>query len=81
MPDHAESRRSFVKSSVATAVAAAVSTAQAQQNTASTKPGTPPNIILYRSGQFRATLSLEAERQGGSSGVFTGYRDKAATRP
>jgi arylsulfatase A-like enzyme len=55
--DHSEqldSRRSFLKGSVASAVAAAVSAnAEAQHKINPTKPATPPNIILYLADQFR----------------------------
>src|ERR1700684_820152 len=64
MSDSMESRRSFLKSSGAPAVAAAApaaaapaaaapAAAVAQRETNPEKPGTPPNIILYLADQFR----------------------------
>jgi arylsulfatase A-like enzyme len=54
MADHRASRRSFLKGTAATAVAAAVSAnAESQQRTAPVKPATQPNIILYLADQFR----------------------------
>src|ERR1700729_514775 len=53
MPEQIDSRRSFIKGSLAAAVAAAVpAPAEANENTAA-KPASPPNIILYLSDQFR----------------------------
>jgi arylsulfatase A-like enzyme len=53
MPEHIDSRRSFLKNSVVAAVAAAVP-ASAQANTQSAaRPAAHPNIILYLSDQFR----------------------------
>lgn len=55
MSDHVDSRRSFLKNSVATAMAATVSTvARARPGVAPAKLAAPPNIILYLSDQFRA---------------------------
>src|SRR5580704_10822571 len=50
-----DSRRAFLKGSVAAAVAATVSAnVEAQQkNSASAKPATLPNIIIYLADQFR----------------------------
>jgi arylsulfatase A-like enzyme len=54
MSDSTNSRRSFLKSSVAAAVAAAAPTqTEAQQKGATGKPATPPNIVVYLSDQFR----------------------------
>jgi arylsulfatase A-like enzyme len=51
MSDSSNSRRSFLKSTVAAAIAAAAPTAAEASTTA--KPATPPNIIVYLSDQFR----------------------------
>ena len=65
MSHHSESRRSFLKTSVASAMAAAVpAAAKAQQSTAPAKPTTPPNIILYLSDQFRADFVGANGRNG-----------------
>ncbi len=49
------SRRSFLKGSVASAVAAAVTaSADAQQRATGTRPTVRPNIVLYLADQFRA---------------------------
>ncbi len=54
MSGNSNSRRSFLKSTVAAAVAAAAPTAVEAQNKSTTgKPATPPNIIVYLSDQFR----------------------------
>jgi arylsulfatase A-like enzyme len=54
MPENTESRRSFLKGSVAAAVAAAApAPSQGQSVTSVTKPSTRPNIILYLADQFR----------------------------
>jgi arylsulfatase A-like enzyme len=54
MPEHPDSRRSFLKSTVAAAVAATVpAVPQAQSKASSLKPSKPPNIILYLADQFR----------------------------
>jgi arylsulfatase A-like enzyme len=55
MPEHIDSRRAFLKSSVAAALAAAVpATADAdEKRTTSAEAATKPNIILYLSDQFR----------------------------
>lgn len=54
MADGTESRRSFLKASVAAAVATAVSSAgEAQAKPTTTAPATKPNIIIYLSDQFR----------------------------
>src|SRR5580698_225905 len=53
MPEQIDSRRSFIKSSLAAAVASAVpASAEADENSAA-KPAVQPNIILYLSDQFR----------------------------
>jgi arylsulfatase A-like enzyme len=62
MLNHADSRRSFLKSTVATAVAAAAAAVPAQTSGQSsvqaqavaTSPRPKPNVILYLSDQFRA---------------------------
>jgi arylsulfatase A-like enzyme len=51
MPEHIDSRRSFLKTSVAAAVAAAV---PASARAEARQPASRPNIILYLSDQFRA---------------------------
>jgi len=54
MSEHQESRRSFLKGTVAATVAAAVPAAvNAQPGKTATKPSRPPNIILYLADQFR----------------------------
>ena len=55
MPEHMDSRRTFLKSSVAAALAAAVpdSAEAVKKNAAPDKPAAQPNIILYLSDQFR----------------------------
>jgi arylsulfatase A-like enzyme len=54
MSGNSNSRRSFLKSTVAAAVATAAPTAVEAQNKSNTaKPATPPNIIVYLSDQFR----------------------------
>ena len=53
MPEEIASRRSFLKSTVAAAVAAAVPVA-AEAKQASAKPSSPPNIVLYLADQFRS---------------------------
>jgi arylsulfatase A-like enzyme len=54
MSDSTESRRAFLKSSVAAAVAAATPAAsQGQSRAVGTRPSSPPNIILYLADQFR----------------------------
>jgi arylsulfatase A-like enzyme len=54
LSEQLDSRRSFLKGSVASAVTAAVSgNAEAQHRANPTKPATPPNIILYLADQFR----------------------------
>jgi len=78
MPDHVDSRRSFLKSSVATAMAATVATvARAQQGTAAAKLATPPNIILYLSDQFRADF---VGANGRNSSTHTPNIDAMAAR-
>src|SRR6201986_4913113 len=53
MPDQVDSRRSFIKSYLAAAVASWVpAAAEANENSAA-KPAVQPNIILYLSDQFR----------------------------
>jgi hypothetical protein len=56
MSDSKESRRSFLKSSMAAAaspVTEAQSVAEAHHGAGPAKPSTPPNIILYLADQFR----------------------------
>src|SRR5947209_1066981 len=54
MSESNESRRSFLKGTVAAAMAAAVpSPADAQRTAAAAKPSKQPNIILYLADQFR----------------------------
>src|ERR1700742_5123644 len=53
MPEEIASRRSFLKSTVAAAVAAAVPVA-AEQTKAAANPASRPNIILYLADQFRS---------------------------
>ncbi len=55
MPGHMDSRRTFLKSSVAAALAAAVpdSADAAKKSAVPDKPPVQPNIILYLSDQFR----------------------------
>jgi len=54
MSGNSNSRRSFLKSTVAAAVATAAPTAVEAQNKSNTaKPAAPPNIIVYLSDQFR----------------------------
>jgi arylsulfatase A-like enzyme len=54
MSGNSNSRRSFLKSTVAAAVATAAPTAVEAQNKSNTaKPATSPNIIVYLSDQFR----------------------------
>ena len=53
MPEQIDSRRSFLKSSLAAAVAAAVSVPAEAEDKDGSKPPTRPNIILYLSDQFR----------------------------
>jgi len=54
MSEVRDSRRSFLKGSVATAVAATVPTAlEAQPKTAAGQPSSRPNIILFLADQFR----------------------------
>lgn len=52
MSEIKDSRRSFLKASMATAMAAAVP-ATAQHKSAAAKPTTRPNIVLFLSDQFR----------------------------
>ena len=78
MSHHSESRRSFLKTSVASAMAAAVpAAAKAQQSTAPAKPTTPPNIILYLSDQFRADF---VGANGRNSSTHTPNIDAMASR-
>jgi arylsulfatase A-like enzyme len=51
MPEFIDSRRSFLKTSVAAAVAAAVPASSREETK---QPATRPNIILYLSDQFRS---------------------------
>jgi arylsulfatase A-like enzyme len=53
MPEPIDSRRSFLKSSVAAAMAAVVPASAEADTQAAAKPATPPNIVLYLSDQFR----------------------------
>lgn len=53
MSDAVDSRRSFLKSSVAAAVATAIPSAAAQTKGSPTSAPTRPNIVLYLSDQFR----------------------------
>ncbi|SRR5579883_630713 len=54
MPEISESRRAFLKSSVAAAVAAAAPASMtAEQNTSAPKPARKPNIIYYVADQMR----------------------------
>lgn len=54
MTEHMDSRRSFLKSSVAAAVSAAMAgTAEAGQKKAGGPPAARPNIVLYLADQFR----------------------------
>jgi arylsulfatase A-like enzyme len=53
MPEHFDSRRTFLKSSVAAAVGAAVSSPARAVNQSVAKPAKHPNVILYLSDQFR----------------------------
>jgi arylsulfatase A-like enzyme len=53
MPEQLDSRRSFIKSSLAAAVSAAVPAAAEADVKSPAKPATRPNIILYLSDQFR----------------------------
>jgi arylsulfatase A-like enzyme len=53
MPGSRESRRSFLKGSMAAAVAAAAPVAEAQARGSASKPSSPPNIVLYLADQFR----------------------------
>src|SRR5580698_6814760 len=53
MPEQIDSRRSFIKTSLAAAVAAAVPAPAHADEKSAAKPATRPNIILYLSDQFR----------------------------
>ena len=54
MSEHVDSRRSFLKSSVAAAVSAAIAgSAEAEQKKAGGPPAARPNIVLYLADQFR----------------------------
>src|SRR5580704_1216375 len=53
MPEQIDSRRSFIKTSLAAAVAAAVPAPAEADDQSAAKPATRPNIILYLSDQFR----------------------------
>src|ERR1700733_4450615 len=53
MPEQIDSRRSFLKSSLVAAVAAAVPAPAEADEKSAAKPPTHPNIILYLSDQFR----------------------------
>jgi arylsulfatase A-like enzyme len=53
MPDHSDSRRTFLKSSVAAAVGVAVPGSAQAATSNQAKPAKHPNIILYLSDQFR----------------------------
>lgn len=75
MTDKFDSRRSFLKSTVAAAVAAAApNVAEAQRPP---KPKTPPNIVVYLSDQFRTDF-VGANR--GNSSVCTPNIDALASR-
>ena len=53
MPENIESRRSFLRGSVAAAVAAAIPSAAETEQKNGASPTKQPNIILYLSDQFR----------------------------
>jgi arylsulfatase A-like enzyme len=71
MPENQETRRSFLKGTVATVLAAAASAvAQAQSSVEANRragtalPATPPNIVLYVADQFRADFVGANGRNG-----------------
>jgi arylsulfatase A-like enzyme len=67
MSEHLESRRNFLKNSVAAAVAATVaSPSEAQRANGRAKPKTPPNIIIFLSDQFRPDF-IGANGRNGST--------------
>ena len=76
MPDYAESRRKFLKSTVATAIASAASTA-AQAQPVTSAAVTKPNVILYLSDQFRADF---VGANGGNSSTVTPNIDAMCAR-
>src|ERR1700678_4387316 len=53
MPENIESRRSFLRGSMAAAVAAAIPSAAEAEKKNSVAPTQQPNIILYLADQFR----------------------------
>jgi arylsulfatase A-like enzyme len=78
MSKHEEGRRSFLKGTVAAAVAAAVpSVADAGARASVTPPPVKPNIVLYLSDQFRWDFIGENGRNGST---HTPNLDKLASR-
>jgi arylsulfatase A-like enzyme len=79
MPETIESRRSFLKGTVAAAVAAAVSgAAEAEQSKgAAAKPASRPNIVLYLADQFRSDF---VGANGRNSSTHTPNIDAIAAR-
>src|SRR6201986_2862246 len=66
MPEQVDSRRSFLKSSLAAAVAAAVPAPAVADEKRGAMPATQPNIILYLSDQFRSDF-IGANGRNGST--------------
>src|ERR1035437_7332282 len=84
MPDSTESRRTFLKGTMAAAVAAAASavgqaqsSAEANRRAGSALPKTPPNIVLYVADQFRADF---VGANGCNGSVHTPNLDALAAR-
>jgi arylsulfatase A-like enzyme len=78
MSDSSNSRRSFLKSTVAAGVAAVAPTVvEAQKKSTIAKPVTPPNIIVYLSDQFRWDF---VGANGRNSSAHTPNLDALASR-
>ncbi|RSL19161.1 arylsulfatase A-like enzyme [Edaphobacter aggregans] len=78
MSDSSNSRRSFLKSTVAAGVAAVAPTVvEAQKKSTIAKPVTPPNIIVYLSDQFRWDF---VGANGRNSSTHTPNLDALASR-
>src|SRR6204780_4015684 len=77
MPEQIDSRRSFIKGSLAAAVAAAVPAPADADEKSAAKPPTHPNIILYLSDQFRWDL---VGANGHNSSTRTPNLDAMASR-